>query len=66
MGHWHDKMLKRYQSALLEHDFIIQYKKGSNMPGTICPDFWLLKNNTKSPVLLHLTHPNISLQTSDE
>jgi hypothetical protein len=25
-------MLNRLQTALLEHDFVIQYKKGSNMP----------------------------------
>jgi hypothetical protein len=32
LGHLHSKMLNRLQTALLEHDFIIQYKKGSNMP----------------------------------
>jgi hypothetical protein len=31
LGHQHSKMLKRLQMALLEHDFVIQYKKGSNM-----------------------------------
>ncbi len=25
-------MMNRLQTALLEHDFVIQYKKGSNMP----------------------------------
>jgi hypothetical protein len=25
-------MMDRFQTALLEHDFIIQYKKGSDMP----------------------------------
>jgi hypothetical protein len=25
-------MLNTLQTALLEHDFVIQYKKGSNMP----------------------------------
>jgi RNase H-like domain found in reverse transcriptase len=32
LGHLHSKMMNRFQMALLEHDFIIQYKKGSNMP----------------------------------
>jgi hypothetical protein len=32
LGHLHSKMLNRLQTALLEHDFVIHYKKGSNMP----------------------------------
>jgi len=32
LGHLHSKMLNRLQTTLLEHDFVIQYKKGSNMP----------------------------------
>ena len=32
LGHLHSKTLNRLQTALLEHDFVIQYKKGSNMP----------------------------------
>jgi len=31
-GHLHNKTLNRLQLALLGHDFVIQYKKGSNMP----------------------------------
>jgi hypothetical protein len=31
LGHLRSKMLNRLQTALLEHDFVIQYKKGSNM-----------------------------------
>ncbi len=31
LGHLHSKMLNRLQTVLLEHDFVIQYKKGSNM-----------------------------------
>ncbi len=31
MGHLHAKMMNRLQSALLEHDFVIQYKKGEAM-----------------------------------
>jgi hypothetical protein len=32
MGHLHTKTMNRVQAALLEHDFIIQYKKGAVMP----------------------------------
>jgi hypothetical protein len=31
LGHLHSKMLNRLQTVLLENDFVIQYKKGSNM-----------------------------------
>jgi hypothetical protein len=31
LGHLHSKMMNQLQTALLEHDFVIQYKKGSNM-----------------------------------
>ncbi len=30
LGHLHTKMLNRLQTALLEHDFVVQYKKGTN------------------------------------
>jgi len=32
LNHMHSKMLNRLQTALREHDFVIQFKKGSNMP----------------------------------
>ncbi len=32
LGHLHSKTMNGLQTALLEHDFVIQYKKGSNMP----------------------------------
>jgi hypothetical protein len=32
LGHLHSKTMNRFQAALLEHDFVIQYKKGSDMP----------------------------------
>ncbi len=32
LGHLHSKTMNRLQTALLEHDFVIQYKKGSKMP----------------------------------
>ena len=32
LGHLHSKTMNRLQSAMLEYDFLIQYKKGSNMP----------------------------------
>jgi hypothetical protein len=31
LGHLHSKMLNRFKTALLEHDFMIQYKKDSNI-----------------------------------
>jgi hypothetical protein len=31
LGHLHSKTMNRFQTALLEHDFVIQYKKGSDM-----------------------------------
>ncbi len=46
LGHLHSKMLKRLQTALLEHDFILQYKKGSNMPA----DYLLRLLGTKDAV----------------
>ena len=35
LGHLHNKTMNRLQTALLEHDFVIQYKKGSNMPADL-------------------------------
>ncbi len=32
LGHLHTKTLNCLQTALLEHDFVVQYKKGTNMP----------------------------------
>jgi hypothetical protein len=32
LGHLHSKTMNGFQTALLEHDFIIKYKKGSDMP----------------------------------
>jgi RNase H-like domain found in reverse transcriptase len=32
LGHLHSKTMNQVQMALLEHNFVIQYKKGSNMP----------------------------------
>ena len=32
MGHLHTKMMNHLQAALLEPDFVIQYKKGAIMP----------------------------------
>jgi Integrase zinc binding domain len=32
LGHLHSKTINRFQMALFEHNFIIQYKKGSDMP----------------------------------
>jgi hypothetical protein len=32
VGHLHSKTMNQLETALLEHDFLIQYKKGSTMP----------------------------------
>jgi hypothetical protein len=32
LGHLHTKTLNRLQAALLEHNFVVQYKKGTKMP----------------------------------
>ena len=32
LGHLHSKIMNWFQTALLKHDFIMQYKKGSDMP----------------------------------
>jgi hypothetical protein len=32
LGHLHTKTLNRLQTALLEHNFVVQYKKGTSMP----------------------------------
>jgi alkylated DNA nucleotide flippase Atl1 len=32
MGHLNTKTLNRLQAALLEHEYVIQYKKGAIMP----------------------------------
>jgi len=37
LSHFHNEMLNRLQLALLEHNVIIQYKKGSNMPANYLP-----------------------------
>jgi RNase H-like domain found in reverse transcriptase len=31
-GHLHTKTMNRLQATLLEHDFVVQYKKGTTMP----------------------------------
>ena len=32
LGHFNTKTVNRLQTALLEHDYVKQYKKGTNMP----------------------------------
>ncbi len=32
LGHLHTKILNRLQTALLEHNFVVQYKRGTKMP----------------------------------
>jgi hypothetical protein len=51
MGHLHTKMMNRLQSALLEHDFVIQYKKGAIMPA----DYLSRLPSTKQDHLAEIT-----------
>lgn len=39
LGHLHTKMLNRLQAALLEHDFVVQYKKDMTMPADYLSTF---------------------------
>jgi hypothetical protein len=68
MGHLHTKTMNRLQSALLEHDFVIQYKKGTIMP----PDYLSRLPSTNSDQLAEVTqcfdpfqHELIDLQKAD-
>ncbi len=52
MGHLHTKTMDRLQAALLEHDFVIQYKKGAVMPAdwlsimaTLCKHWQNIRNH---------------------
>jgi hypothetical protein len=58
--HLHSKLLNRLQTALLEHDFVIQYKKGSNMP--VDPDFPAPQNPL--PAFLPWIHFKLTSSTS--
>ena len=51
MGHLHTKTMNRLQSALLEHDFVIQYKKGAIMPA----DYLSRLPSTKQDHLAEIT-----------
>jgi hypothetical protein len=52
LGHLHTKMLNQLQTALLEHDFIVQYKKGTNMPADYLSRLPSLPVNTlESPAI---------------
>jgi hypothetical protein len=48
LGHLHSKTMNGFQTALLEHDFIIQYKKGSDMPADYLSQ---LPATTRDPVI---------------
>jgi hypothetical protein len=51
MGHLHTKTMNRLQSALLEHDFVIQYQKGAIMPA----DYLSRLPSTKQDYLAEIT-----------
>jgi hypothetical protein len=57
LGHLHAKTLNRLQTAFLEHDFIVQYKKAPACLLIICPAFrhyqsMLLKHLPLQPLIL--------------
>jgi hypothetical protein len=57
LGNLHTKTLNRLQTALLEHDFVVQYKKGTNMPADYLSRLpSLLISSIEIRKLLHLTH----------
>jgi hypothetical protein len=68
MGHLHTKMMNRLQGALLEHDFVIQFKKGAVMPADYL--FRLPSTNTEitqcfdpfQPDLLELQKADVDFQ----
>jgi hypothetical protein len=51
MGHLHTKTMNRLQAALLEHDFVIQYKKGEIMPANYLSRLPLANPDTIAEVI---------------
>jgi len=68
LGHLHTKTLNRLQAALLEHDFVVQYKKGTTMPADYLshlPAFEI--NNTDQVAAFDPFQPNLKeLQLKDQ
>jgi hypothetical protein len=60
MGHLHTKTMNRLQSALLEHNFVIQYKKGTIMPA----DYLSRLPSTNSDQLAEVTTLTLFSQNS--
>jgi hypothetical protein len=56
LGHLHNKTLNRLQSAPLEHDFIIQYKKGSNMPVDYLSRLLAIEKTEETTTSRNLSH----------
>ncbi len=56
LGDLHSKILNRLKSALLEHDFIIQCKKGSNMPADYLSRLLAWTRITRCPTSQPSTH----------
>jgi hypothetical protein len=67
LGHLHSKTLNRLQTALLEHDFVIQYKKGSNMPADDLSRLPGAKDNIASILAFDLFQTDLyDLQMKDD
>ena len=63
LGHLHTKMLNRLQTALLEHNFVVQYKKGTNMPADYLSRLpSLLINSIEAPTIAAFDPLNPDLQ----
>jgi hypothetical protein len=63
LGHLHTKTLNRLQTALLEHDFVVQYKKGTNMPADYLSRLpSLLVNSIQAPAISSFDPFNPDLQ----
>jgi hypothetical protein len=67
LGHLHTKMLNRLQAALLEHDFVVQYKKGITMPADYLSRLPSFSQETKNeiPAFDPFQHDLPQLQNQD-
>ncbi len=57
LGHLHTKTLNRLQTALLEHDFVVQYKKGISMPADYLSRLPSLPVNAMEVPKINAFHP---------
>jgi hypothetical protein len=69
LGHLHPKTLNQFQAALLEHNFVVQYKRGTTMPAdylSILPSF-KINNQSDINAAFDPFQPNLKeLQLKDQ